>query len=135
MAAQLSPALQAFVAEVFPAIVATKRRNGTVHMTPTWFEFHDGYFWLNSWQGSNWMALLQRDKTVTLMLVDPKNMFRFAEVQGELVEATTEGADEHINRLSLRYTGNPTYQNRQPGMQRVMLKIEPTRIHSTVDRG
>jgi general stress protein 26 len=135
MATELSPALQPFVAEVFPAIVGVKRQNGSVHMTPVWFEFRDGYFWLNSWQGSKWMAQLQRDKTITLMLLDPKNMFRFAEVQGNLVEATTTGADEHIDRLSLRYTGNPTYQNRQPGMQRVMLKIEPTRIHSTLDRG
>ncbi len=63
------------------------------------------------------------------------HMFRYAEVQGRLVEATTEGADEQIDRLSLRYTGNPTYQNRRPGMQRVLLKIEPTRVKSSLDRG
>ena len=121
--------------EVFPAVVGTTRRDGTVHMTPVWFEYRDDYFWLNSFQGSDWMAQLQREKTVTLMLLDPKSMFRYAEVQGNLVEATTEGADAHIDRLSLRYTGNPTYQNRQPGMQRVSLKIEPTRVRSSLDRG
>lgn len=135
MAVELSPATQALVAEVFPAVVATTRRDGTPHLTPVWFEYHDSFFWLNSWQGSDWMAQLQRDKTVTLLLLDPKNMFRYAEVQGRLVEATTEGADVQIDRLSLRYTGNPTYQNRRPGMQRVLLKIEPTRVKSSLDRG
>lgn len=52
----------------------------------------------------------------------------WAQVQGRLVTATTEGADEHINQLSLRYTGTPVYQYRRPGMRRVTLKIEPLRI-------
>jgi PPOX class probable F420-dependent enzyme len=134
MAVKFNAALEAFVAEVFPAIVATKRRDGTIHMTPIWFEYHDGSFWLNSWQGSDWMAALQRDKTVALMLLDPHNVYRFAEVQGILVEATTDGADEHINQLSLRYTGNPKYQYGRPGMQRVRLKVEPTRIRSPLQQ-
>lgn len=134
MAVELNAEMQTFVAEVFPAIVATTRRDGTIHMTPIWFEYHDGFFWLNSWQGSNWMAALQRDKTVALMLIDPHNMFRYAEVQGLLVESTTEGADEHIDQLSLHYTGNPKYQNRRPGMQRVRLKVEPVRIRGTLQQ-
>src|SRR5579863_5989964 len=136
MAVTLSPAMQTLVNEVIPVVVGTTRRDGTVHMALVWFEYRDGFFWLNSFQGSDWMAQLQRDKVITLLLHDPKDMFCYAEVQGTLIEATTEGADEHINRLSLRYTGNPVYQRRRPDMQqRVILKIEPTRIKSMLDRG
>jgi hypothetical protein len=47
---ELSDNMKKFVAEVFPAIVGTKRQNGTVHMNPVWFEYDGGYFWLNSWR-------------------------------------------------------------------------------------
>lgn len=129
---ELSDNMKRFVAEVFPAIVGTKHRNGTVHMNPAWFEYSDGYFWLNSWRGSKWLEYLERDGEITLALVDPKNMFRFAEVRGRLVEATNEGGQEHINRLSMRYTGKP-YQSMMQGQQRVKIQIEPVRIKGSLD--
>jgi hypothetical protein len=55
-------------------------------------------------------------------------MFRWLKVRGRLVETTTKGAAEHIDRLSLRYTGNPKYQSSQPGEQRITLKVEPVRV-------
>lgn len=129
MAVKLSHKLQQFLSEVFPAVVGTKRRDGTTQLNPVWFEVGDnGDIWLNSGRDRRWQAHLQRDKEVTLLFVDPKNMFRWAQVQGRLVEATTQSADEHIDRLSLRYTGNPKYQNPNPGEQRIKLKIEPLRI-------
>ncbi len=69
---------------------------------------------------------------MTLLLIDPRNMFRVAQIQGQLVEATTDGAEAHIDRLSRRYTGNP-YQYRRPGVQRVVLKVEPLRITGSID--
>jgi PPOX class probable F420-dependent enzyme len=129
---ELSDNMKAFVQEVFPAIVGTKRRNGTVHMNPAWFDYSDGYFWLNSFQGSKWLQNVERDGSVTIGLIDPKNMFRYAEVQGRLVEATTEGGSEHIDRLSMRYTGQ-TYGRHMPGVQRVKIQIEPVRITKSVD--
>jgi hypothetical protein len=101
-------------------------------MNPVWFEYDGDYFWLNSFRGSKWLDNLERDGRLTLALVDPKNMFRFAEVQGRLIEATNEGGAEHIDRLSLRYTGQ-TYQRHMPGVQRVKIQIEPVHITSSLD--
>jgi len=129
---ELSPNMQKFVVEVFPAIVGTKRRNSTVHMNPIWFEYDKGYFWLNSFVGSKWLENIKRDGEVTLALLDPNNMFRYAEVQGKLVEATTEGGAEHIDRLSVRYTGQ-TYQRHMPNVQRVKIQIEPVSISGSID--
>lgn len=129
---ELSENMKTFVAEVFPAVVGTKRANGTVHLNPIWFEYSEGYFWLNSFQGSRWLENLQREGELTLALVDPHNMFRFAEIQGRLVEATTEGGAEHIDRLSRRYFGGP-YQRHIPGQTRVKIQIEPVRITGSVD--
>ena len=129
---ELSDNMKQFVQEVFPAIVGTKRANGTVHMNPVWFEYDDGYFWLNSFRGSKWLGNLEREGQLTLALVDPKNMFRFAEVRGRLVEATDEGGADHIDRLAVRYTGQ-SYQRHMPGVQRVKIQVEPLRITSSLD--
>jgi PPOX class probable F420-dependent enzyme len=129
---ELSENMKQFVQEVFPAIVGTNRANGTVHMNPVWFEYDDGYFWLNSFRGSKWLENLEREGQLTLALVDPKNMFRFAEVRGRLIEATDEGGAEHIDRLAVRYTGQ-TYQRHMPGVQRVKIQVEPLRITSSLD--
>jgi PPOX class probable F420-dependent enzyme len=123
----LSEPLRQFAQEVFPVIVGSRRRDGTVQMNPVWFEYDAGYFWLNSWRGANWLEHVERDPDVTLLLLDPKNMYRWAQVQGRVVTTTTEGADEHIDRLSMRYIGQP-YQNRRPDVQRVKIQIEPLRI-------
>lgn len=123
----VSEPLRQFLQEVLPVIVGSRRRDGTVQMNPVWFEYDAGYFWLNSWRGANWLEHIERDRDVTLLFLDPRNMFRWAQVQGQVVDTTTDGADEHIDRLSLRYTGRH-YQNRQPGVQRVKIQIEPARI-------
>lgn len=128
MAVQMTERMKAFVDEVFPAVIAVKRPSGAVTVTPVWFEYRDGYFWLNSATGRRWATHLQKNGEVDMLLLDPKNMFRWLKVRGRLAETTTQGADEHIDRLSLRYTGNPKYQNRQPGEQRITLKVEPGSI-------
>lgn len=124
---ELSEKTRQFVAEVFPAIVGTRRQDGTVQLNPIWFEYQDGYFWLNSWRGSDWMRHIERDGDVTLALLDPQNIGRFAQVQGQLVMTTEEGADAHINQLAMRYTGQP-YKPWRPGQTRVKIQIEPVRI-------
>lgn len=123
----LSKPLRQFVAEVFPVVVGTRRRDGTVQMNPAWFEYDAGYFWLNSWRGARWLEHVERDGDITLLLLDAHNVGRWAQVQGKLVTTTTEGADAHIDHLSQRYTGQP-YQRQRAGVQRVKIQIEPTRI-------
>lgn len=130
---ELSEKMQAFVSEVFPAIVGTHRKDGTIQMNPIWFEFNDGYFWLNSWRGADWLSHVERDGDLILALLDPKNMFRYAQVQGRLVESTSEGAEEHIDRLSLRYNGI-AYAWHSPDRPRVKLQIEPMRTTGTIDQ-
>lgn len=134
MPVALSEKMQAFLREVMPVVVGTKRKDGSVQMNPVWYELRDGYIWLNSFEGSHWMEHVRRDRDVTLLFIDPKNMFRWAQVQGWLVEDVPDAGDAHINRLSARYTGNPRYQKRSPAERRVVIKIEPLRVTGYIDR-
>ena len=130
---ELSAKMQAFVAEVMPAVVGTRRRDGTVQMNPIWYEYRDGYFWLNSWQGSDWMRHVERDGDVTLFLMDPQNIGRWAQIQGQLVATSAEAGAAHIEVLAQRYTGRP-YDYSRNSRPRVRIQIAPVRISGYIDR-
>ncbi len=122
---QVGPRLQAFFGEPIPIIIGTSRHDGTVQMNPLWYEYRDGLIVLNGGPTRDWLRHMQRDGHVSLLVVDPKNMFRWAEVQGRLLDTTSEDADLHIERLSQRYVGGP-YRN--PKVNRLIIRIEPLRV-------
>ena len=45
-----------------------------------------------------------------------------------MVEQTTNGADEHIDKMAKRYLGVDKYPGRMPGEKRVILKIKPDKV-------
>ncbi len=115
------------MARPLPAIIGTRRRDGSVQMNPAWFEYRDGYFWVNSHTRRSWPQNVLREKTVSLLVIDKDDDQWWLRVDGRLVESSTETAVEHINRLSMRYSGEP-FRALEPGEQRIMFKIEPVRI-------
>jgi hypothetical protein len=51
-------------------------------------------------------------------------------IAGRVIEMRTSDGREVIDRLSEKYTGNPVYQFMTPGMVRVTIIVEPTRVAS-----
>ena len=49
-------------------------------------------------------------------------------IRDKAVELTQEGADDHIDALANRYMGVDEYPLRQPGEERVIVKIEPEKV-------
>jgi hypothetical protein len=47
-----------------------------------------------------------------------------------VVEITETGADSHIDALARKYMGVDTYPFHQPGVKRVIYKIEPLKFSS-----
>lgn len=127
MAVTIGPRLIRFAEEKIPALIGTVRRDGSVQLNPVWFEYFDGYLWLNGGPDRDWLRHVRRDplRRLTLLLIDPKNMWRWAQILGRVVDVTEEGAREHIDRLSQRYLGR-SYARR--GDRRVSVKVEPLRV-------
>jgi PPOX class probable F420-dependent enzyme len=125
MALTFGPRLQAFLAEPLPVVIGTTRRDGSVQMNPVWYEYRDGQIWVNGGPNRDWVKHMRRDSRVTLLVLDPKNIFRWVQIQGRLADETTQAADEHIERLSQRYTGGP-YRN--PKIDRLIVRIDPERV-------
>jgi PPOX class probable F420-dependent enzyme len=130
MAVELSQKMQEFVKEVFPAIIGTTRQDGSVEQVPVWFEFGDGSFWINGGTTRGWFKHLERDPRITLLLIDPKNMWRWAQVLGRMVNWTEDPGGEHINHLSHRYMGQ---DYRGPRTGRIKVQIEPLRVTGAID--
>ncbi len=110
------------------AHVATLFPDGAPHVTPVWID-HDpdaGHVLVNTERGRRKDRNVERDPRVGISVLDPEDPYRRLSLTGEVVEATTEGAREHIEELSQRYTGGP-----YPGeieTERVLWRIRPERV-------
>lgn len=118
-----------FDKKVFAGL-ATLMPNGSPQVTPVWIDYDGENVVFNTAVGRQKDKNLQADGRVSLSLSDPDNPYRYLEVRGSVVERTTEGADDHINKMAKKYLGKDVYPFRQPGEVRVIYKIKPERTSS-----
>jgi PPOX class probable F420-dependent enzyme len=126
----LNDSLRNFLDEVMPAIVGTNRYDGSVQMNPIWYERRGDQIWLNAASSRAWGRRLIPGSAVTLLFVDPANQYRWAQVQGEVLEKTGDGGAAQIDRLSQRYFGRP-YGQHDPADPRLIIRVMPTRVTGT----
>lgn len=112
------------------ANLATLMPDGTPQVTPVWIDYDGQHLMFNSALGRVKDRNVRRNPNVALSVVDPENPYRYLEVRGRVVEITQAGADEHINKLSQKYLGNPVYPYRSKGEVRVLYKVEPEKVHT-----
>ena len=131
-AVRFSAPMREFLDEVQPAIIGTTRADGTIQMNPIWYERREDEIWINGTGSRKWGQRLAAGTSVTLIMVSPSNMWRWAQIQGVVLDKSFDGGEEHIDRLSQRYLGTE-YANHQPDDPRLVLRIEPIRITGTID--
>jgi PPOX class probable F420-dependent enzyme len=108
--------------------VATLRSDGSVHGAPVWVDVQDGKPVLNTAEGRAWPRNLERDPRVTLTVQDMENPYQYVEIRGRVAERTHDGADEHIDAMAKKYMDKDSYPLRQPGEQRVIIRVEPETV-------
>ncbi|HEX4483506.1 MAG TPA: PPOX class F420-dependent oxidoreductase [Solirubrobacteraceae bacterium] len=109
--------------------VSTLRKDGSVQTAPVWVDVQDGLAVLNSAEGRAWPRNLERDPRVTLAVQNMENPYEYVEIRGTVAERTTDGADEHIDAMAKKYMGLDSYPLRQPGEQRVIIRVQPEHIY------
>lgn len=127
MATLTDPEVRKLLEEPNHAVVSTLNEDGSVLSTVVWIDVEDGAVAVNSAEGRRWPTNLHRDPHITALVYEQGNPYNYVEIRGR-ARATTEGADEHIDRLSKKYIGQDKYPYRQAGEQRVKFVIEPTSI-------
>jgi PPOX class probable F420-dependent enzyme len=76
---------------------------------------------------------LMRDPRLSLLVVDPENTSRFIQIRG-LAELVTEGAIDHLDALTRKYTTHPGYygwiypEEQRARETRVIVRIHARRI-------
>ena len=104
--------------------LATTMPDGSPQVTPVWFNTDDDYILINTNEGRTKDRNMKARPKVALVIQDPKTPYRYIQIRGEIAERTTQGADEHINQLSLKYDNEP-WKYRE-GQKRIIYKIKPT---------
>jgi PPOX class probable F420-dependent enzyme len=107
--------------------LATLMPDGGPQVSPIWVDYDRTYLMINSARGRVKDLNMRRDSRVAVEVQDPDNPYRYILFRGNVVEITEDGADAHIDKLSMKYTGKP-YQWRVPGQIRVIYKILPDSI-------
>jgi PPOX class probable F420-dependent enzyme len=110
------------------AHVATLRADGSALVAPTWVDVQDGRPVVNSAAGRAWVRNLERDPRMTLEVQNLENPYEYVAIRGRVADITPEGADEHIDSLARKYLGQDVYPYRQPGEQRVVIRVEPEHV-------
>jgi PPOX class probable F420-dependent enzyme len=103
--------------------LATTMPDGTPQLTPVWFSVENEHILINTNEGRVKDRNMKSRPQVAMVIQDPNNQNRYLGMRGDVVRYTREGADEHINRLSLKYYGRPwSYRE---GQRRIIYRIKP----------
>lgn len=108
------------------AHVATLMPGGQPQVTPVWIDFDGEYVIFNTAEGRQKARNLDRDGRIAISVHDQQKPERYLQVRGVVAERVTEGALDHINKLSLRYNNRP--YNLPEGQVRVIYKVRPVRV-------
>jgi|HubBroStandDraft_3_1064219.scaffolds.fasta_scaffold889919_1 PPOX class probable F420-dependent enzyme len=128
MSATLPPRALELIDRPVIAAFTTLRAGGSPHTTPVWISRDGQVLLVNTASGRVKTRNVARDPRVAVCVVDPSDLLNAVALEGTVIEVTTVGADELIDALSLKYTGNPTFGAHESGRHRVTMRIRCDRL-------
>ncbi|MBG0833100.1 TIGR03618 family F420-dependent PPOX class oxidoreductase [Planomonospora sp. ID67723] len=105
----------------------TLRPDGSLHSTVVWVDVDGDDVVFNTAVGRAKERHLRANPQVSVSVLDPKDAFHLVSVSGT-ARLELEGADEVIDGLAKKYLGVETYPYRQPGEQRITVRIAPDKM-------
>jgi PPOX class probable F420-dependent enzyme len=102
------------------AALGTIRPDDTVQVNPMWFEYDGEHVRFTHTRKRGKFRNLQRNPSMSLMVIDPENPQSYLELRGKLVEVVEDPTGAFYVRLGQRY-GNPDQQPPPDKANRVIL--------------
>lgn len=127
MTPALTDDLKAFLDAPHPAVIATVRADGQPVSVATWYLLDGDRILVNMDAGRKRLSYLRHDPRVSLTVLDSKDWYRHASLQGRIFEWRDDTGLEDIDRLARQY-GRERYGNRQRA--RVSAWIEVEHVHT-----
>ncbi|WP_433553602.1 PPOX class F420-dependent oxidoreductase [Micromonospora zamorensis] len=122
--------LLALLREPSTCYVTTLMPDGSPQLTQTWVDTDGTHILINTVETHQKTRNVRRDPRVAVAISDPQKPSRYHEVRGRVIRTSTEGAAEHIDQLAQRYLGGPYPWFGGRDQARIILTIEPDRVHS-----
>jgi PPOX class probable F420-dependent enzyme len=110
--------------------LATSMPDGSPQLTQTWVDTDGEHVLINTVLGFRKARNIEREPRVAVSVADPAHPSHYYSVRGRVVNATTDGAVEHIELLSQRYLGGPYPWFGDHDQKRVILTIKADTIHT-----
>jgi PPOX class probable F420-dependent enzyme len=107
------------------ATVGTLNPDGSPQLTVVWIDWDGEHVLFNTAAGRAKPRNLERDPRASVLVVDGKDGYRWVAVRGTAA-LTTEGADEHIDALARKYTGDGWQP--KTGEQRLLVRVRPEHV-------
>lgn len=113
------------------AFLGTVMKDGRPQVSPVWIDIEDNsnIILINTAQGRIKHKNVSRDPRVSLSIIDRSNPYSMVSIQGTVIEQTTIGADQHIDKLAKKYLNIDRYPSHSPSIKRVICKIKPEKMY------
>lgn len=125
--AELSADARALLERPIHGWVTTVRPDGSLQSTVVWVGVDDRGVYFNTAVGRAKERHLRNNPQVSLGVLDPDDAFHLVSVSGTAI-LETEGADAVIDGLAKKYLGKDEYPYRQPGEERITVRIDAEKI-------
>nr|WTB32739.1 PPOX class F420-dependent oxidoreductase [Streptomyces sp. NBC_00830] len=130
MTAELSEDLRSLLDTPVFVTVATIQPDGSPQLSPVWVKRDGDDVLFSTTRGRRKEQNLSRDPRVSVVVQPFAAPYTYAEIRG-VAALTTEGGDELIDELSVKYTGKK-YAEFNPASgdddERVVVRITPRKI-------
>lgn len=110
------------------ATVVTLMPDGSPHATIVWIDHNAENLIVNTSIGRRKEKNMRRDPRVAISIFDSQNPYNSISIKGKVARITEEGADAHIDKMSMKYLGKEKYPYRSKEEKRVIVEIEPLQI-------
>ncbi len=107
------------------ATVATLMKDGSPQISVTWVDRDGDFVLINTTKDRVKTKNVTRDPRIAVSVFSMQDPYDAVYIRGKVAEIKTDGAEEHIDKLSNKYIGT---NYRQHG-DRVILRIEPEHVH------
>jgi PPOX class probable F420-dependent enzyme len=112
-------------------VLATISPSGKPQATPIWFMVDGDHILVNTAQGRVKLRNLRANPHVALAIYDRDDPYKHVQIRGTVVSVDKANGARDIDRLSLRYGGQPfKYQPGVTPADRVSVRIKPTGVTS-----
>jgi PPOX class probable F420-dependent enzyme len=114
------------------ACVATILRDGSPHVTPVWVDRQNDIVIINSPETTQKVKNLKRDPRIALCIYDLNNIHSRVVIRGKVTQITKNGAEDHIDKMEMKYNGEPRYPRHDAKNPRTIIRIQPTHIFEKI---